>query len=208
MAYRKLEKPKPRPKRTLQETATPSTIYIKNGATMKYSIPCWYLIAEPPVRAHHHSRPHHDHVGWPSPTHPDHICQAWDFAHACCSFDSKKRKCDKCKHFLDMGLLAPIHLTKEGYQYPKMNVAPLFDLEEGKTAKDLIKVSGNIRSDKDWIVDVTLHAFIEKDDDSHLTQRHEFMYTLFMKSPTDLGGGYDVLSEGKIIVLPGPVYQE
>lgn len=46
---------------------------VHNGADNSFGVPCFYLEVEPPERWHDYHL--HDHIGWPSPKHPDHICQ-------------------------------------------------------------------------------------------------------------------------------------
>ena len=92
MSYRKLQKPVRKPNRTMQATATPSRLFIHNGATAEFAVPCWYKEMRWPIRTPHHSRPLHDHHGWPTPSSPDASCQPHDFS-ACGNWDRAKRCC-------------------------------------------------------------------------------------------------------------------
>lgn len=192
MSYRIREPRRHQHRRDVRDVATPSGVYVQNGATFNYAIPCWYLIAEEPRRAHCHSRAHHDHVGWPSPNHPDHICQHWDFAHSCCSHEHGKHVCDHCSRFLDMGLLKPIHLRDEGYS----EVEVAFD----SPPAGLIG-SGEIDADDDWVVRVLLHPMCR----DAVSEDVDVPYSVFVKG--NVGGRQrrDVVARGTLRILAGPI---
>ena len=128
MLYRLDPKP-PRPRhRTVENLTTPGTIYAANGSIATFAFPCYYQEIHPPIRAHHHCKDWHDHVGVPSPNHPDRSCQPYyEFA----SWWTEMHELDKgypdyhhhpvhwrrrLRHFLDMRSLIPIHLLAEGYE--------------------------------------------------------------------------------------------
>lgn len=190
MGYRIKEKQPHKPNRSMQDTATPSKIYMQNGTTAYLAIPCWYQEVKKPIPAHHHDRMHHDHVGWPSPNHPDHICQNWDFAHSCCSFNENKKHCDRCHRYIDMSKLIPIHLTKEGYK----SIVVAFD-----GAPNGLKATGHIDK-KDWIVRI---VFIAKCDKA-IKDRIKVPYTVFAQGNIDGRDVSDVVSKGMLEILPGP----
>lgn len=192
MSYRITEHPKPEPRRTVEDMATASTIFVQNGTKFEYAIPCWYIIVDPPQKAHHHNRAHHDHVGWPSPNHPDHICQSWDFAHSCCSYDNNKHHCNHCHRYLDMDNVRPIHLTKEGYSNIKTAIEP--------TAQGL-SVSGSIDSKRDWIIRISINAHLT----SAVKEKQEFDYAIFANGTVGGKDCTDAVARGKIVVLPGPI---
>lgn len=189
MGYR-IGEPKPRePRRDVQDAASPSTVFVQNGTTFEYAIPCWYLIADEPVRSHCHNRQHHDHVGWPSPTYPDHICQDWEFAHSCHAHDAKGHHHDHCEHYLDMEKLAPIHLSKEGYS----NIEVAFDgAPSGLTA------TGTIDSDRDWVVRITIKSRVP----SAVKERIDVPYAVFASAGQTRK---DAVSRGVVAILPGPI---
>jgi len=83
MAYRIIERPKPKREdfSNFQDVTSLSRFTITNGAISDVGVPCWYWIPQKHVRAFPHDRPLHDHLGWPTPTHPDHICQEGDMAY-------------------------------------------------------------------------------------------------------------------------------
>lgn len=191
MGYRIGERKPKEPRRTVQGAASPSKVYMQNGATLDFAIPCWYIEAERPRPAHHHSRMHHDHVGWPAPDHPDHSCQDWDFAHSCCSFDDGKRRKDICRRYLDMGLVTPIHLSEEGYDAISIAFA---DAPSGLTAH------GSIDAEEDWVIRVLFSAKVEE----AVKDRVEVPYTIFAKGTVLGKEACDVVASGNLVVLPGP----
>lgn len=179
-------------RRTVQDTATLSTAFVQNGSKFRIAFPCWYCVVDPPVEAHCHSRAWHDHVGRPSPRHPDHVCQAWDFAHSCCSFDRGKRECDRCSRYVDMDRMVPIHLRREGYTSVKV---ALDDPPAG------LEATGRIDADRDWIVRIDVEASCE----DAVKEKKEVPFTVFAEG-TVLGERVrDVVARGKIVVLPGPI---
>jgi len=54
------------------DVASQSSISVDNGTISRITIPCLYNIREIQNRKH---RMIHDHLGWPSPDHPDSSCQ-------------------------------------------------------------------------------------------------------------------------------------
>ena len=128
MPYHDLPHPKPHPHRTLENLTAPATVFITNGSIFNLALPCWYQEVHPPIRAHAHCKDWHDHVGVPSPHHPDHSCQpAWEFA----SWWTGMHDLDPLypdfhgsphhwrrhlRHLIDMHCLIPIHLIEEGYE--------------------------------------------------------------------------------------------
>lgn len=166
MGYRIQEKKHPEPRRDVQNTSSPSTVFIQNGTRFHYAIPCWYLIAEEPVRSHYHSREHHDHVGWPSPSHPDHICQDYEFAHSCHAHEVKGYHHDRCRHYLDMQRLSPIHLLKEGYT----DIDIAFD-----NKPDGLSAVGYIDNRRDWVVRIVIDSFVQ----DAIEDRIEVPYSIF-----------------------------
>lgn len=201
MSYRIKERPKHEPRRTFENVSTLSTIFIENGTIEHIAIPCWYVEVRPPRKAHCHSRQHHDHVGWPSPRHPDHICQAWDLAHSCCSFDRHKHHCDHCRHYLDMDSMIPIHLLKEGYK--KIDVS-LKDQISGLSASGVIDDSRDILGKdykNDWIVRLTFEA---KCKDA-ISEPKETVFAVFASGTLKGGRNVkDMVAKGKIRIMPGP----
>ena len=191
MSYRIGERKPHGPVRTMQGTATPARWFVQNGTVLHMAVPCWYKVIEPPVPAHPHCRPWHDHVGWPSPRHPDHVCQRWDFAHSCCSFDEKKRECDHCHMYLDMSRLLPIRLRREGYTGAEV---ALDNPPSGLSA------SASIDADKDWIVRIDVSAKSEE----AVKERVEIPFTVFATGTVLGREACDVVSRGTLIVLPGP----
>lgn len=149
MGYR-IGEPRPRPRRRdVQDTATPMKIYVQNWCTARIAIPCWYEEVVRPVPAHLHDRAMHDHVGWPSPNYPDHVCQDSDFAS------------EEHRHRLavayDAGHVHPIHLTQEGYTEVSVHV--------GATDAGSIDVSGSIDDRDDWVVRLNIQPRLKRTEE-------------------------------------------
>ena len=115
MGYRQLKPPEHHHRRDMDNKTTGGRIFLEPGTVAVFSIPCWYRMVGWPIQVHGHDRMFHDHIGWPSPDHPDHSCQAWDFDHTCCRHGHAVCEPKRCHDYIDMCKLAPIHLTKEGY---------------------------------------------------------------------------------------------
>lgn len=90
MAYRMNEIPHDIPQRVFD---------VRNGATLKVSLACFYY--------HEHDNDLHDHIGWPSPDHPDAICQ---------------------EHVIEPAPWIPNHIRIE-----EGNLVPIYLIEEGYT---------------------------------------------------------------------------
>lgn len=195
MSYRIKERPKHNPQRTVEDITTKSTVFIQNGTTFDLAIPCWYVIVDPPKKAHHHNRAHHDHVGWPSPNHPDHICQSWDFAHSCCSYDHHKHHCDHCHRYLDMDNIRPIHLTEEGYDDIEIAMTPSV---QGLSAH------GYIDKKRDWVIRIHIDTKME----SAIEKEQEIEYSVFANGIINEKNVTDIIANGKIVILPGPIVKE
>lgn len=193
MGYRIEDKKPPKPRRDVQGTTSPSKVFVQNGSTLEYAIPCWYLIVDAPVRSHCHSRDHHDHIGWPSPTHPDHICQDWEFAHCHHRHENiRGYHHDHCDHYIDMRRLHPIHLIKEGYE----DIDVVFhDKPDG------LEAYGEIDKKRDWIIRITVESLVE----DAITDKVEVPYSIFASCEIDEHVHRDVVSRGVIVILPGPI---
>lgn len=192
MGYRiEDHKPKP-PRRDVQGATSPATVFVQNGSTLDYALPCWYLIVDPPMRAHCHSRQHHDHVGWPSPTHPDHICQDWEFAHSCHEHDNDFHHHhghhDHHDMYIDPSKLAPIHLLDEGYT----DIEVAFD-----DKPDGLFATGYIDAKRDWIIRINIDSMVA----DAIKDRIDVPYSVFASG----NGRRDVVGRGVIAILPGPI---
>lgn len=128
MGYRQLKPPEHHHRRDMDNKTTGGRIFLEPGTVAVFSIPCWYRMIGWPIQVHGHDRMWHDHIGWPSPDHPDHSCQAWDFDHSCCRHHHAVCEPKRCHDYIDMCKLAPIHLTKEGYEaYAEVSELPIPD---------------------------------------------------------------------------------
>lgn len=184
-SYR-IDEPRPRPKqRSMQDTATPGTVFVHQGATAHLAIPCFYQEAHFPVHAHPHDRMRHDMLGWPTPEHPDHVCQEWDFDRHCCRRTPHMKFCPpSCERFVDLGRLYPIHLTEEGY-----------DGVEVEQQTGLVTVTGRIDPDQDWVVRLD----VESDVDMSVTKPQRTSVAVYVTRGDD---ARDLVSLVKVIVLP------
>lgn len=203
-SYR-IDQPKPRPKhRSMQDTATPGEVFIHNGCTAHLAIPCWYLETRPPIPAHHHDRQHHDMIGWPTPTRPDHCCQEWDFDRSCCSKNPRLRHCPPhCEHFLDMGRLIPIHLTEEGYTDIEVNFLDS-DRNTVSPIRHQVDAEATIDPVDDWVVRIAFSVYME---DKALIPEDDpvvFYYSVYLISAKE-PQRRDLVTVGKLIVLPSPI---
>jgi len=115
MGYRRIKPPKHHHRRDMDNKTTGGVIFLEPGTTAKFSIPCWYRMVGWPIQVHGHNRDFHDWLGWPTPDHPDHSCQEWDYDHSCCRHGHAHCEPKRCHDYIDMCKLYPIHLKKEGY---------------------------------------------------------------------------------------------
>lgn len=115
MGYRRIKPPKHHHRRDMDNKTTGGVIFLEPGTVAKFSIPCWYRMVGWPIQVHGHNRDFHDYLGWPTPDHPDHSCQEWDYDHSCCRHGHAHCEPKRCHDYIDMCKLYPIHLTKEGY---------------------------------------------------------------------------------------------
>lgn len=184
-SYR-IDEPRPRFKqRSMQDTATPGTVFVHQGATAHLAIPCFYQEAHFPVHAHPHDRMLHDTLGWPTPYHPDHSCQEWDFDRHCCRRTPHLKFCPpSCERFVDLGRLYPIHLREEGYEEVRV---------EQQTG--LVTVTGSIDADQDWVVRLVISSEV----DMEVTKPQRTSAAVYVTRGDDV---MDLVSLVKIIVLP------
>lgn len=184
MGYRSIERPPKKPNRSMQDTSTRSRIYVQNGATANLAIPCWYKEVRRHKQAVPHCRDHHDHIGWPDPHHPDHSCQAYDYA----QIDPHHPERGYCGHnYVNIESMIPIHLIEEGYT----------DIEVVlKDSPSGITTSGYIDIYEDWVVrvlfDVSDHPSLDEDKDIE--------YAVFAVK----GNIRDVVMIGTLTILAGP----
>lgn len=184
-SYRIDEPRPPRRQRSMQDTATPGTVFVHQGATAHLAIPCFYQEAHFPVHAHPHDRMRHDMLGWPTPEHPDHVCQEWDFDRHCCRRTPHMKFCPpSCERFVDLGRLYPIHLTEEGYE------SVVVEQQTG-----LVTVTGGIDEEQDWVVRLVISSEV----DMEVTKPQRTSAAVYVTRGDDVK---DLVSLVKIIVLP------
>ena len=217
MAYRKIEEHHHHHhgNRTAQKLTTPAQFWMTNGSTFDLALPCWYREIHKPIRARHHCRDWHDHVGQPTPTHPDQVCQEWDYAivhpdrisseyihddhlpHPC-GMDKFGHPAPYSVHphdlphrhafsRIDMAKLIPIHLTKEGYTTVEVAFEPVIS---GLTA------TAEIDESDDWVIRVHFKAIIDMEDFEPV--RTKFAVRVYNKGKTEC----DVAAIAEVIVMP------
>lgn len=146
---------------------------VRNGASIKIAFACYYL--------HGHNPKMHDHIGWPRPDMPDHICQIVS------NFKLYGMK-DKTIDFQD------IHLLDEGYT----DVSIVFDDSD---KAQYIDATVAIDEDDDNIVRVKIDTFFPTFEDKPVDMR----FTVFVRNnATDMT---DAVCHGMLTVLPGSPYQ-
>lgn len=165
MGYRFCDNP-PKPEDHLHRFA------VRNGAIMRVSFACYYLIGHNPKL--------HDHVGWPSPGHPDAICQQVSNMKL---YGLKEKTAD----------LEKIHLLDEGYE----DVAISFEDDELAQNLDCLLW---IDEEDDNIIHLNVLANFQTFSDKPIDLR----FTVFVKKPDD--SAVDAVCHGMITVLPGSPY--
>lgn len=194
MSYRVNEHKHKKPNRTAQKTSTLSKYFMENGSTFRLAIPCWYYDIKPPIRARHHCKAWHDHVGQPSPHHPDHVCQVHDFSSEChhhehCHKYHHNRR-HHHHHYIDMAKLIPVHLSEEGYT----KVVVAFDKEY-----DGLSYEAWIDESDDWVIRVLFEASLEEATEKPV----EVKFVIKVIDEED--NRIDVAAKGKLKILPAPL---
>lgn len=192
MGYRINEHKPPKPRRTVVDIATPTKVFVHNGVISEIAFPCWYQEVHPPIPAAHHNRRLHDHEGWPSPGHADHVCQLWIPSHGKCLHGY--RECSPhCKHYIDYARVFPVHLLSEDEGYTAAAVKWL-DEHEG------IEVTATIDPIEDWVVRVS----VDCQDPNAIDEPQVYRMTVFVTSPgsEDLAPRRDIVCLAELVVLP------
>jgi len=181
----------------MQDVATPGTVVMTRGVTTELAIPCFYQEAHFPVHAHPHDRVRHDMLGWPTPEHPDHVCQEWDFDRHCCRRTPHMKFCPPtCERFVDLGRLFPIHLFEEGYSQVEL----VFE-------DDMIsKHDAYIDEEDDWIVRVKLYT----DASMEIAERVETSMAVYVIGTSDKSSRVvgpspqrvDLVALMRLVILP------
>lgn len=197
MGYRQIEhKPKPK-RRNLHDTSTRNKIYIQNGVTGYFAIPCWYNEMKHPIHTHLHNIDMHDHLGWPDPDHPDRSCQSAHRHHLhphhlSIPYDHKRHGWHAPHHLLDMSKVFPIHLKEEGYE----TISIVFD-----NPPDGLVGSGSIDSNDDWIIRLS----IEPQCISAIKEDIEVPYAVFAKGKFDNRKVSHMVTKGILHIVAGPI---
>ena len=122
------------------------------------------------MHAHLHDRHWHDHVGWPSPEHPDHICQIG----APQPYDAKwaaKHHLAPFEFLLDPHNLIPIHLIEEGYN--------VFSVSWREDEDDMPSMSVSIDPEDDWII----RADVQVSLPTAVSEKKEFHFAITAEAP-------------------------
>ena len=192
MSYRELKHPKPVPRRSAVDIATPVKLWVHNGTSAEFAFPCWYQEIHRPVPARLHDRHLHDHHGWPNPRHPDHSCQLWIPEKGLCVHGY--RECHPhCKYYIDYKRVFPIHLLSEEEGYSSAAVKWL-DEHEG------INVNAWIDPIEDWVVRVS----VDCQDPKAIEEPQKYRMTTFVMSEEQdgLAARRDIVALAELIVLP------
>lgn len=200
MSYRIGEPKPPKPRRTMENLTSPSDIYLTLGTSTLLAVPCWYIEVHKPIPAVHHSRDYHDFKGAPSPNHRDHVCQAWDFAHSCCSIHHDMHHCDHCDHFIDMKRVSPIHMLEEGYE----DVEVITEFMEGDSRVSL-SGSASIDREDDWILRVRLSSVASEASNRKPYEPALFRLSVFVSGNIHGIEKRDLALQSKVQVLPTAV---
>lgn len=198
MGYRIHEHKYHEPHRSTVDVATPIKIYIHNGTASTFAFPCWYQEVEPPVPALVHDRHWHDHIGWPSPTHPGHSCQLWIPEKHHCLYDH--RECHlHCEHFIDYRRVIPIHLLSDYEDYSGADVAWV-DEPEG------ISINAWIDTVSDWVVRVG----VDCRDPNAVREPQHYKFTVFVNNEDaeDQQFRRDIVALAELVVLPSAYVTE
>lgn len=192
MGYRKIEKKKPI-KRVLQDVTTQNRTFIQNGAHAHIAIPCWYMEIRHPQHTYIHDREWHDHIGWPTPTNPDHSSQdAYHIKGAPYQYDTARGGWRNIFRYLDMSQCHPIHLLKEGYKTVEIAFA---NKPEGLNA------SGYIDPNQDWVVRFDINPMC----DSAIEEDIDVPYTVFVNGNFGTRKVRDVVAKGILRIVAGPI---
>ena len=173
-------------RRTLADIATPMLVSVHNGATAHLAIPCWYQEIQKPVRAKHHNVHWHHHVGWPSPNHPDHICQlAYEGRHYGHKCPIGHDHCHQtCAHYIDMTQIMPVHLRSDYEGYTGARI--VFDtLPTGLTA------SAKIDEIDDWVIRVLFDAKLPE----AIKEPQQCHFTVFVDAPAKTVSKFDHITK-------------
>lgn len=209
MSYREEQHRHCKPNRTMEVTTTPSGVFVDNGVTAHLAIPCFYKEIFPPIETWSHDRRVHDHHGWPTPDHPDHSCQNWDFAHGRCHKGNKRNAwhdyitnpyeyhgaCgnhNHCNDYIDPSRLYPIHLTQEGYE----DVSIVF-----KDAPDGLTYRAWIDEESDWIVRV----FFDVEVEEAITDVVKVPFAVRVHLQDGDYKKRDTVLKSKLVILPAPI---
>lgn len=173
MGYRRSNEP-PKPENMLRK------FDVRNGAKMRITFGCYYA-------ERGHDPKVHDYLGWPTPDHPDDICQiqpypGWRFWHP---FPYSNRPIH----------MEPIHLIEEGY-----DPIPVVTFEDPEIAEHL-----TVDTWIDEFDDNLIHMNVEADFPTFKDQPIETRFTIFISKED--GSAIDAVCHAYVTVLPGSPFK-
>lgn len=196
MSYRINERPRKPKTRQAQALTTPSDIFVVNGTTTRIAIPCFYHEIRRALPAVLHDRMIHDHIGWPTPDSPDHVCQPHDFAippgHPSRAMPHMGYAGPgEVKRYIDMSKVFPVHLTKEGYNKYYAKLAASISSYASATVK--------VDPEKDWVIRVTIKANKKFDEIDDKQAEQVGAYSIFASHPD---GFVQCVTAGRLHIMP------
>jgi hypothetical protein len=145
-----------------------------------------------------HNKYLHDHLGWPEPARPDHICQVWvPFKpEPCLGIDAELPRHFHPRRFIDLKGIVPIHLIREGYTSFEVSFAASDQMPKGEDI--LVDAYANER--EDWVVRVNLDV----NDRNAVKKPMKYKMTViaYMTDDEDRIIRRDIVALTDLIVLP------
>ena len=192
MGYRQLEHKPKHKHRDFHDTSSNNKIFIQNGVTGYFAIPCWYNEMRRPIHTKIHDIDKHDHLGWPDPKHPDHSCQSADRHHLSLPYDHCRHGWHVPSRLIDMSKVFPIHLSKEGYE----SISIAFD-----NPPEGLEASGEIDHKDDWVIRLSISPKCEK----IVNEDVDVPYTVFANGYFDDRKVTHMVTKGIIHIIAGPI---
>lgn len=227
MPYRTMKKPPLKPEAKLP------VFSMHNGTDAVFSVPCFYLEIEPPEFWHDYHL--HDHIGWPSHNHPDHICQR--LPGNVCPVPRLLHPGQVPPHplmphgphphwvyeYVDMNKAEPIHWYSDDERYTdeiEGGYTPVayvtFDQADVEDSMDdghytarvgeyIIAHDAWIREDEDWIIDMGFSV----DGPAFEDKPQRLLLTLFVAMQDSEGGLHhrQEVVRGWLEILPSASYE-
>lgn len=195
MSYRHHDHKPHKMHRSAVNITTPIKLFIHNGTATSFAFPCWYQEVKPPVPARIHNHHLHDHHGWPSWRHTDHICQMW-IPEPGYTIDGPGECRRPFHNYIDYSKVTPIHLLSDYEGYDNEGIVAWVEKPEG------IDATAYVDENEDWVVRVDISA-----NDADAVERPQvYRFSVFLDSSTTHRRDLVVLAE--LIVLPSAYQSE